>query len=48
MSAPLIAIVTLIYIGVTISEFRSGHTGMGMAFAGYAFANVGLIWQVMQ
>ncbi len=48
MSATLIAIVTIIYIGVTISEFWNGHFGMGVAFAGYAFANVGLIWQVPQ
>jgi hypothetical protein len=43
MSAALIALVTVIYVGVAVSEFRAGHVGMGLTFIGYAFANVGLI-----
>lgn len=43
MSAGLIALVTVIYIGVAVSELLRGNTGMCIAFAGYAFANIGLI-----
>jgi hypothetical protein len=48
MSASLIAIVTFIYFGVTISEYAHGHNGMALAFLGYAIANIGLIWQIQQ
>lgn len=43
MSAWLIALVTFIYLWVTVSFFGEGRTGMGIAFLGYAVANVGLI-----
>ena len=43
MSSWLIALVTLIYIGVAISYWREGNTGMSIAFTGYAFANLGFI-----
>ena len=48
MSAPLIAIVTVIYCGVAVSEFRAGHAGMCIVFLGYAFANVGLIMATLK
>lgn len=48
MSATLIGIVTLIYVGVTISEFAANRPGMAIAFLGYALANIGLIWQTMK
>lgn len=44
----LTAIVTAIYLGVAVSHFIAGAHGLGVAFVGYAFANVGLImagWQ---
>jgi len=44
MSAWLIGIVTVIYLGVAISFALEGKPGMAVAFLGYAFANVGLIW----
>lgn len=46
MSASLIAIVTVLYIGVAGSEWISGNGGMSVVFSGYAIANLGLIWQV--
>lgn len=46
MSIGLIALVTLIYIGVAISEAWSGRPGMAVVFVGYAFANLGLIWNI--
>ncbi len=47
MSSTLIAIVTLIYLGVCASEWHSGNTAMALVFFGYAVANVGLIWQTL-
>jgi hypothetical protein len=47
MSAPLIGIVTLIYLGVAISEWTSGRRGMAIVFVGYSVANIGLIWETM-
>jgi len=47
MSVSLIAVVTLIYAGVAISLFFDGKPGMALAFAGYAVANVGLIWHII-
>ena len=48
MSAGLIAIVTVIYIGVAASEWHAGSLGLSIAFAGYAVANVGLILIAMR
>ena len=47
MSAGLMGIVGLIYVGVTIALIFEGRPGMALAFAGYAIAQVGLIWEVM-
>lgn len=46
MSTFLIILVTFIYLGVALSEWFGGRTGMTMVFAGYAFANIGLIWEL--
>lgn len=46
MSTPLIALVTLIYVGVAVSEAYAGRAGRCLVFIGYAFANVGLIWSI--
>lgn len=46
MSTPLIAVVTLIYVGVAVSEFYAERPGMAVVFGGYAAANVGLIWSI--
>jgi hypothetical protein len=43
MSTTLIAIVTLLYIGIAVSEAVQGNHGLAMAFSGYAFSNIGLI-----
>jgi hypothetical protein len=42
MSSGLILFVGLLYLYVAIEQALKGNTGMGMAFAGYAFSNVGL------
>lgn len=47
MSATLIAIVTLIYLGVALSEWRQDHAGMAVVFLGYALANLGLIYHTL-
>ncbi len=43
MSATLIAIVGVIYLAVAVDSYINGNTGMAIAFAGYAFANIGLM-----
>lgn len=43
MSAALLTLVTVIYLGVAISYARDGRTGMAIAFVAYAAANVGFI-----
>lgn len=48
MSAGLIAAVTVVYAGVAVLEFTAGRYGMGVVFSGYAFANIGLILQVVR
>lgn len=42
MSTPLIVLVTLIYAAIAVDMARKGEW-MGLTFAGYALANVGLI-----
>lgn len=42
MSGPLIALTGLIYLYVSLDQFRHGNTAMGLTYAGYAFSNVGL------
>jgi hypothetical protein len=44
MSAPLIALVTLIYLGVAWGYYAEGRPGMAFTFIGYSVANIGLIW----
>lgn len=46
MSAALIGLVTVIYLGVAVSEFANGRHGMGLCFIGYTVANVGLIMAI--
>lgn len=45
MSAWLIALTGLIYAYVAIEQGFSGNQGMCLAYAGYAFANIGL-WRL--
>lgn len=47
MSATLIGITTVIYMGVAISFFVDGRVGMGGTFVGYAIANIGLIYDAV-
>ena len=42
MAAWLIAIIGVVYAVVAADLLRVGNTGLGIAFAGYAFSNVGL------
>lgn len=42
MSGSLILLTGLIYGYVFIDQFIKGNTGMGIAYAGYAFSNIGL------
>lgn len=42
MSGPLIALTGLIYLYVAADLAWRGNTGLAIAYAGYAFANVGL------
>lgn len=44
MGIVLMAIVSLIYLGVAVSMLTTGQYGMALTFAAYAVANVGLIW----
>ncbi|CAB5171117.1 hypothetical protein UFOVP155_68 [uncultured Caudovirales phage] len=42
MSAWLIILTGAIYAYVAIEQGMKGNTGMAMAYAGYAFSNIGL------
>jgi len=42
MSAWLIALTGLIYLGVAIEQGYKGNTSMCLCYIGYAFANIGL------
>jgi hypothetical protein len=42
MSAPLIAICGVIYLFVAVDLAWHGKTGLAIAYAGYAFSNIGL------
>lgn len=45
MSGSLIALTGLIYAFVAFDQFTKGNAGMALAYAGYAFANIGL-WKI--
>jgi len=47
MSKPLIIFTALIYTYVFIDQFSKGNTAMGIAYVGYAFANIGLWMEVV-
>lgn len=42
MSGTLIAITGVIYAWVSVEQFMKGNAPMGLAYAGYSFANAGL------
>lgn len=42
MSFWLILFVGLIYLYVAIEQYIKGNPGMAIAYAGYAFSNIGL------
>jgi hypothetical protein len=46
MNGWLIGIVTGIYAFVAFTSARNGDDPMALVFTGYAFANLGLIWQL--
>lgn len=43
MSTPLIIVVTLIYMGVSVSELLASRYGTALMFFAYALANIGII-----
>lgn len=47
MSAALMGVVAVIYVGVAISFWRDNDPGMSLAFAAYAVSNLGLIWKTL-
>lgn len=47
MSGTLIIVTGAIYAIVAVDQFAVGNTGMGIAYAGYAFSNVGL-WMLVK
>lgn len=42
MSGSLIIVTGVIYAIVSVDQFARGNTGMGIAYLGYSFSNVGL------
>lgn len=42
MSGVLIAITGLIYLYVAVDQYMQGGHGLAIAYAGYAFSNIGL------
>ena len=49
MNSPiLIVIVTVLYALEAARLVYIGQNGMGLTFLGYAVANIGLIWAVME
>lgn len=42
MGKQLIVITGVIYLVIAVEQWFKGNVGMGMAYLGYAFANVGL------
>jgi hypothetical protein len=42
MAAWLIALIGVVYAVVAFDLIRTGNLGLGIAFVGYSFANVGL------
>lgn len=48
MSAWLIGVVTVIYCAVAVSFYLEGRPQMAIAFAGYALANIGFIWEALR
>jgi hypothetical protein len=46
MSLWLIIVVTAIYLFTAVDQLIKGNTGVGIMFFGYAFANVGVLFQI--
>lgn len=42
MSGWLIAVTGLIYLYVSLEQIYKGNVGMGIAYFGYSFSNIGL------
>ena len=42
MSGSLIILTGLIYLWVSVDQFMRGNTGLGVAYLGYSFSNIGL------
>ncbi len=46
MTENMIWTVTVIYLATSISFAIDGNHGMSLCFAGYALANIGIIWSL--
>ena len=42
-SIALTCLVTVLYVGISLAHASGGRAGLAIAFAGYAFANIGLV-----
>ena len=42
MSGYFIVITGLVYLYISIEQMTAGNFGMGLAYAGYAFSNIGV------
>ena len=42
----LVAAVTLVYLGVSVGEFKRGNPQEGVLTLGYCVANTGLLWRI--
>lgn len=48
MSAPILWLVTGCYVLTAVDLWVNGRTGLSICFAGYAIANLGMIYEVMK
>lgn len=46
MSATVLGLVALAYLGVAVDLFLTQRWGLSLAFVAYAFANLGFIWDI--
>lgn len=48
MSIWLLWLVTGCYVLTAVDLWATGREGLGLCFAGYAVANLGMIWEVLK
>ena len=47
MSAWLVLLVTVAYVGTAVALYAEGRSGLGITFMGYALANVGIVIDII-